>query len=57
MASNKIHTCDLRVWTEIKRAIIVSGWAGTVRLDVLGNFGEVEVIHHGVRDCAVIQLE
>lgn len=30
-----IHTCNIRVWTEVKGAIVVLGWAGTVRCNIL----------------------
>ena len=52
---DKIHTCNIRVWAEIKGAIVVFWWVGTVGRNVLPDFlSEVEVADHELRDCTVV---
>lgn len=55
---DKIHTCNIRVWTEVKGTIVILGWVGTVGRNILLNFhGEIEVVDHILRDCTAACLE
>ena len=44
---DRIHTGDIRVWTEVKRTIVVSRWASTVGRNIFLDFqSEVKVVDH-----------
>ena len=57
-ADDKIHTCNVRVWTEVKGTIVILGWVGTVGRNILLNFhSEIEVVDHILRDRTAVCLE
>lgn len=54
----KNHTCNIRVRTKIKGAIVILGWVGAVGSNVVGDFlSEIEVGDHSLRDCAIEILD
>ena len=58
MEKISVHTCNFGVWAEIKWTIVVSRRVGTVGRNVLPDLaGEVEVVHHVLRDGTVVQFE
>ena len=57
-ADDETHTCNIRVWTEVKGTIVILGWIGTVGRNILLDFqSEIEVVDHVLRDCTVAGLE
>lgn len=45
---DEIHTCNFRVWTEIKGTIVVSGRVGAVGGNIPPDLGEIEAIDHDI---------
>lgn len=54
----RFHTCNVGVWTEIKRTIVVSWRVGTVGGNVPTDpVGKIEEVYHVLRDCTVVLFE